>query len=614
MSDSRAAAAAPTLCLNMIVRNEAHVVREVLDAAAPYISCWVIVDTGSDDGTQEIIRAHMDALGIPGELHERPWRNFGHNRSEALALARGHAQYIWVMDADDAIVGELDVRGLHDDAYQLRYGADFQYWRLQIFRDGLPWRYEGVVHEYATCDVPFTTTRLDGPYYLESRRLGARNRDPDKYARDRDLLLAEVTRNPEDARSVFYLAQSCFDAGDPAQALEWYRRRAAMGGWVEEVFCALLRCAECLAALDTPWPDVQEAYLEAWEYRPSRAEPLHAIAARCRAAGLYQRGYLFARAAADIPLPGDDILFVHGDVYTWRARDEQAICAYWIGRHAESFALCRRLLATPAVPDADRVRITENRDFSVPALLRASVGHPAEAVDRIAGHAADRQGPAEITLTVVGADPDGLELTLGSFLACCADAGRIGRFVCLDVGLGAAARAEILTRYPFLEFATAEGDGPAGPVFLGALDGIVEGDYWLHLTADWHFYAPERHVGRCLDVFAAEPDVVQVVLNLDDALDLPARAVGAAELRRTAAGQGYVLLDERAPADAPIRGPSMVHTARAARAARVWADAVAVPSSAPPPGLAVAAFDEPLGVHRRPEPAVTSPPAVPGDR
>ena len=80
----------------MIVRNEAHIVHEVLDAVAPYISSWVIVDTGSVDGTQNLIRNHMARLGIAGELHERPWRNFGDNRSEALDLAQGHGDYIWV--------------------------------------------------------------------------------------------------------------------------------------------------------------------------------------------------------------------------------------------------------------------------------------------------------------------------------------------------------------------------------------------------------------------------------------------------------------------------------------------------------------------------------------
>jgi len=74
----------PAICLNMIVRNEAHIVGELLGVVAPFIASWVIVDTGSDDGTQDVIRSRMATLGIAGELHERPWRNFGQN----LRLAR----------------------------------------------------------------------------------------------------------------------------------------------------------------------------------------------------------------------------------------------------------------------------------------------------------------------------------------------------------------------------------------------------------------------------------------------------------------------------------------------------------------------------------------------
>ena len=67
----------------------------------------------------------------------------------------------------------------------------------------------------------------------------------------------------------------------------------------------------------------------------------------------YQLGYLFAQRAAEIPFPEED-LFVLGyfaEIYAWRATDEQAICASWIGKHAEAFTLCRRLLARPDIPD-----------------------------------------------------------------------------------------------------------------------------------------------------------------------------------------------------------------------------------------------------------------------
>ena len=76
----------PTICLNMIIKNEAPVIRRCLDSVKPFIDSWVIVDTGSSDDTQQIVRDTM--AGLPGELHERPWKNFGHNRNEALELAR----------------------------------------------------------------------------------------------------------------------------------------------------------------------------------------------------------------------------------------------------------------------------------------------------------------------------------------------------------------------------------------------------------------------------------------------------------------------------------------------------------------------------------------------
>jgi glycosyltransferase involved in cell wall biosynthesis len=360
----------PTICLNMIVRNEAHVVTEVLHAVAPYISTWVIVDTGSTDGTQDLIRTHLARLGIPGQLHQRPWYNFGHNRTEALALAQRHADYIWVMDADDTIVGAPDFTRLHADIYDLRYAIHSDaFWRAQLFRDGVRVRYEGVVHEYAICDDPCVRARLDGEYHIEARTIGARNLDPQKYAYDRDLLLAEVQRNPGDARAVFYLAQSYYLAGDFANARTWYARRAEMGGWDEEVYYSMYQVAVSMAELDEPWPAIQDTYLRAWEFRPTRAEPFYAIARRYREDARYQLGYMYAEFTAQISFPDEDTLFVRTDVYGWRALDEQAVCASWIGKKPEAFALCSELLTRPDIPDGERQRIAGNRDLCAPPII-----------------------------------------------------------------------------------------------------------------------------------------------------------------------------------------------------------------------------------------------------
>ena len=95
------------LCLNMMVRNEAANIERCLASVADHIACWVIGDTGSSDGTQEIIQSFFTRRGIPGELHQFPFHNFEQARN--AALERAHASplkydYLLFCDADMELV------------------------------------------------------------------------------------------------------------------------------------------------------------------------------------------------------------------------------------------------------------------------------------------------------------------------------------------------------------------------------------------------------------------------------------------------------------------------------------------------------------------------------
>jgi glycosyltransferase involved in cell wall biosynthesis len=94
------------VCLSMIVKNEAAVIERCLASVLPHIDAWAICDTGSSDGTQDLIRRRL--VHLPGELIERPWVDFATNRNEALDLARRHGDYALVVDADDIV--EADSR------------------------------------------------------------------------------------------------------------------------------------------------------------------------------------------------------------------------------------------------------------------------------------------------------------------------------------------------------------------------------------------------------------------------------------------------------------------------------------------------------------------------
>jgi glycosyltransferase involved in cell wall biosynthesis len=368
--------AGQTICLNMIVKNEAPVIRRCLESVRPIIDRWVIIDTGSTDGTQDLIR---DVLrDLPGELHERPWRNFAHNRSEALTLARGHGDYVFVIDADEVLklAPDFVLPQLASDAYNLRilYGG-CAYLRKQLVRNALPWRYEGVVHEYITCELARTEQFLPG-LQTEPHHDGARARDASTYRRDALMLEQALLDEPNNTRSVFYLAQSYRDAGDFELALRHYRRRIEMGGWPEEVWFSHYQVAQIKERLQHPWPEILESYLQAWQYDPTRCGPLYRIAMHYQSKGEYHTSHIFLSRAMQVPRPADNRLFVEQTIYDFQLPIEYAVAAYYAGQHAEAIATNNALLRSERLPPQAVAQVIRNRRFSVDALFPKQPGSP----------------------------------------------------------------------------------------------------------------------------------------------------------------------------------------------------------------------------------------------
>jgi hypothetical protein len=469
------------------------------------------------------------------------------------------ADYDELVDRCVELVGDEPARReLAERGYQAFSARDQAAILDRALSEGL----EGVTHQTAARDDPCIDVRLEGEDrsaddQLRERQLFTFNLFKHKSAQERDWLLAKVKRNPEDARSVFFLAETYFRMEDFVNARRWCERRVEMGGCDEEVYWAMFRLAESMSSLGEPWPDVEDAHLKAWKFRPIRAEALHAIAVRCRNEQRYQVGYQFAQRAAEIPFPEED-LFVprYADVYAWRALDEQAVCASQIGRHAEAFTLCRGLLARPDLPGPDRQRIAANRDFSVPAMLEAAAPYPEALVQSLAAS----PGEAEVTVSLVaGPDRQTTEQTINSFLNCCLDVSRVGRFVVLDAGLSAPDRAKLRKRYGFLEFARRRSSDKPAPL-LAQLRAQIDGRFWLHLGEGWRFFAPENFITRLTAVLDTEPQVFQVGINFADAAKLTGASAAEQAVRRAPDAGRYLLTEAMAT------GPAMFDTARLDRA------------------------------------------------
>jgi hypothetical protein len=270
----------PDICLCMIVKNEAHVVLRAIESVMYHVDSIAIVDTGSTDGTQDTILRWREGMSKGPNLYlfEKTWRNFAHNRTEALRLCEGLGDYALILDADDAIRFPRDFEWpeLTHDCYMLGVEyANLRYDRIHLLRLERGWQYEGVLHEHPEPIDHGNVTRakLEAPTYVVIGG-GARNLDPEKYKLDAKILETALIGEPDNTRYAFYLAQSYRDAGMLSEAIEAYEDRASMGGWDEEVYVSLLESAKCKERAHYPSADVKASYWRAHSYRPTRAEAL----------------------------------------------------------------------------------------------------------------------------------------------------------------------------------------------------------------------------------------------------------------------------------------------------------------------------------------------------
>jgi glycosyltransferase involved in cell wall biosynthesis len=365
----------PSICLCMIVKNEAGVIRRCLDSVHDLVDYWVISDTGSDDDTKEVINTALK--DIPGELHDDAWVNFGHNRTLNIGRAYGKADYLLLIDADMVVRQVEDLTHLDADSYLLRHTGNIEYRIKRLVRGDIHWRYEGVTHEYLTSARPDIEAHLDA---LVIDHFGDGGSRADKFERDERLLSAELERDRDNTRTLFYLAQTCRDLAeihhDPERAkraIELYERRARMGGWEEEIYYSLLQTG-ILHADFGDWPSAMDAFVRAWESRPHRAEACYELASRLRVAGRYRAAYAFARAGLGMPVP-EDLLFVHPWVYEWGLLFEYSITAYWIGDARASLEACDELLAMRDLPKNYHDQTMANRSFAAKAHSAPEAAH-----------------------------------------------------------------------------------------------------------------------------------------------------------------------------------------------------------------------------------------------
>lgn len=355
------------ICLNMIVKDEGPIIERCLASLKGFIDYWVIVDTGSTDGTQKIIKDFLK--DIPGELHERPWVNFGHNRQEALDLARGKSDYVLFMDADEKLLFPKDY--VKPPLGLACYFATFidpedavNFPKILIIDSNPAWNWVGVVHEYLTMPENATYGTLNDVTCLRATSTSNRSQDPRKYHNDAKLLEEALLTDPDNSRSVFYLAQSYCNAKEYEKSLKNYQRRMDMSGAPHEAMWSSYVVGRLHEILNHSSEEIINSYTVCYQRYPNRAEPLFRLSDYFIRNKNYILSYVIAKQAMTIPEPtGVGIGYVEKWAYEYGTELLYANAAFMLGRFDEANPVFEKLLVDNNVNPAYKPGIKERLDF-----------------------------------------------------------------------------------------------------------------------------------------------------------------------------------------------------------------------------------------------------------
>ena len=324
-----------SICLNMIVKNEANNLPRLFASLKDVVTSYVISDTGSTDNTIELIQELGNKYNISGIIIENEWVNFAHNRNIALNKAYelvdlGIIQATWflIIDADEELINK-------NKSAQIRLDSNISYKIHKLYKEisystiaflsleQSRWHWEGSIHNFLVNDTDSPLKTLKD-FYIKSHHFeGAKSKNfsnqREKSMSDSKFLEIEIAKNNTiEPFRYFIQGNEYLEFEENEKALIAYKKCLEKAHQKDLIYFSLIQIGVIYAFKEKNYSIGNEFFTKANKILPERKEGYYYLGKIAQITKKFieaKNYYLQAKEISKIPY--NDFLF-DLSIYHWK--------------------------------------------------------------------------------------------------------------------------------------------------------------------------------------------------------------------------------------------------------------------------------------------------------
>jgi len=298
--------------LVVMVRNGGELFKKMLEENKRFIDRWTVLDTGSTDGSQDVVRNILS--DIKGDLYEEPFIDFRESRNRSIELAGNFCKFNIILDDTYILKGDIrsflksirdDVKG--DSLSILITSDDVEYGSNRIIKTHHNLKYECKIHEiiqeYKNINIMIPKEEA---FILDESNPYMKQRTMDRKLLDITLLNEMIEEEPDNPRHLYYLGHTYNLLQKYEIAADYFLKRVEhfKEGFIQEKIDACFELARIYNfKLNKPWEECEKYYIKAYEMDKTRPESLYFIGIHYYLNGDRSRAFENFRKAFKIGYP-----------------------------------------------------------------------------------------------------------------------------------------------------------------------------------------------------------------------------------------------------------------------------------------------------------------------